>query len=342
MTTLGDIAQRLDLSPATVSRCLNGHPDMSPATRAAVLQAAAAMGYVRRGGRTTAAKKASTQPEPKRLSVVLRHRHTPGQPMLPVMSRVLAGMASQAEASDCRLQLRHATFHDPNDPFEVDAYREPSVAGYLFMGWYDPDSIRELAASSPCFLIAHHDCDGRADSVDHDNLQGVAMLMRHLADRGHTRVALVGDGDKHGPYRERLAGYLIEQARHGGPDLSLTINATGPVLSKQEIANRLVALKQEGVTAAVCVNDHLAYSVMTVLQETHGLVVPDDFSLVGFDALEPRAGFATLTSIDSPFEEMGAVAIRRLLQRCHTPEIRPARLMLSCSLREGASVRHLA
>jgi DNA-binding LacI/PurR family transcriptional regulator len=108
-------------------------------------------------------------------------------------------------------------------------------------------------------------------------------------------------------------------------------------LDNDQLAVRIAELRQQGVTAWVSATDRAAYEVLYRLCE-HGVSVPKDVSIVGFDAIETPPGLIRLVSAAPPLREIGATALRRLLTRCHHPASPVRSVLLECAMADGQSV----
>jgi LacI family transcriptional regulator len=163
---------------------------------------------------------------------------------------------------------------------------------------------------------------------------------------GHERIAFVGGRPDASTHSERFAGYCDAMA-NAGVDVPAEFAQHGDFtrLSGSILASRLVHLEQRP-SALVCADDLIALGCMDALHEA-GLRVPIDKALVGFDDI-PTASVRSvgLTTIRQPCAEMGARAVRLLIDRIDgrappipVSEVLPAELIIrtSCGTVRGAS-----
>jgi LacI family transcriptional regulator len=161
-----------------------------------------------------------------------------------------------------------------------------------------------------------------ADHVGIDNVASAEHAVRHLIQRGHRNIAHLSNVDAASTVAARLEGYrrALDSARIPfRPEL--VAQATG---SDVEVNARCPALVEAllGVpdppTALFVVNDRLALMMIEALRAA-GRRVPDDMAVVGFDGIERwTPGPSFLTTINQPFERMGARAVDLLLHRIHS------------------------
>lgn len=196
----------------------------------------------------------------------------------------------------------------------VDTLRSYSAVGivYAFMYHHEirvPDALRNV----PTVVLNSRDRDSVTHSVFPDERQGGYAATRRLIDAGHRRIAMINI--------ERLAsgqpaavgrhqGYLDALAEAGiAPDPALLIEGLGGPTHGYDAIEPLLALADRP-TAIFCANDRTAWGAYQALQ-AHGVRVPDDISIIGFDNQEIIATglHPQLTSVELPFVVMAKRAI---------------------------------
>jgi DNA-binding LacI/PurR family transcriptional regulator len=146
-----------------------------------------------------------------------------------------------------------------------------------------------------------------------DNRQGVEAVMQHLLAQGHERIAFVGDtsiGDIH----ERYLAYQAVFEQRGLPlDPELVVLTDSPLPDRGALAARRLMAAQHPCTAVVAGNDWTAIGLMREFQE-HGLRIPDDIAVVGFDDMpEAQVTSPPLSTVRQHSDELGATATRLLM-----------------------------
>jgi len=186
----------------------------------------------------------------------------------------------------------------------------------------------------------------QADVVTVANFDGGRLLGEHLADLGHRRVAYLGSRSTLS--LERLAGLRTAlELRKGTVPPELTsipprVGGRGSVaveLDKTGMTQKAGDRGPDGFTALMCYNDYMAAAAIEHLRK-HGVRVPEDVSVVGFDNVRPGwyEGPA-LTTVAMPLEEIGAEAVRFLYWRLTHPKAPPRRLVLAASFVAGETTR---
>ncbi len=304
MVTIADVAKHAGVGLGTVSRVLNGSPQVRDATRAKVEAAIEALGY---------------RPNPLARSLSLGRGHTVGVivPFFTHASAVerLRGVVSALTGSAYDLVLFNVAspFH-PDEPFH--ALTGPHRAdGLLVMSLPAPahDIERLVKARVPVVLV-----DSRADGVTvvlTDDHTGGRLATEHLVALGHRRIAFIGDdpGNAFGftatahreeGYRAVLREHGIavprDYVRHGPHDHAVAKRLTAELLSRADPP-----------TAIFASSDVQALGAMAAAVEA-GCHVPADVSIIGFDDID-LASYAGLTTVRQPLYDSGFLGARLLL-----------------------------
>jgi LacI family transcriptional regulator len=111
------------------------------------------------------------------------------------------------------------------------------------------------------------------------------------------------------------------------PDRVINVSRQGQV-GPEEVVREVEKLVGEGVTGIVCAADHQAYPLVAALRAA-GIRVPEDVSVTGFDGVVPPPGADQLTTVRSPFRDIGISSVVSLLRRVTNPSA-PRRQILVC------------
>jgi LacI family transcriptional regulator len=174
----------------------------------------------------------------------------------------------------------------------------------------------------PVVIVDRVGVGGAFCSVAVDDVLGGRIAVEHLAEQGHTRVAVVGGPESIGQVRERLEGARQIWAELGRPadDLTYLPTAALTVAEGRSAGERLAGIPaRRRPTAAFCANDLLA---LGLLQQSigAGLRVPEELAIVGFDDIEFAAAAAVpLTSVRQPRQELGRAAAQLVLDEATNP-----------------------
>jgi LacI family transcriptional regulator len=304
---LADVAQFARVSTATVSRALTCPDKVKPATAARIRQAVQALGYVAHGAARALAS---------------RRTHTIGAVIPTLDNAIFANTAHalQKTLDDAGYTLLLAS-HEFDAEVEARVTRaliERGVDGLVLLGaTHHPSVMRMLDAQQiPYVLTWALDASGRHPCVGFDNRAAAIRVANYLLDLGHRQFAMIS-GVTEGNERaaERLAGVRQALSDHG---MAL---ATGRVVEKPYTLTagreglREVLRETPRPTAVICGNDVLAIGALAECH-AHGIAVPREISVTGFDDLEMSAVVTpALTTVHFPTAELGTYAAQHLLAR---------------------------
>jgi len=174
--------------------------------------------------------------------------------------------------------------------------------------------------------------DDSTVSVASTNFSGGVQATRHLLDLGHRRIAFAGGAQTFLPSSERLQGYLSMMRAGGGVvDDDLVRSQAHTFEAGLEMADHFLD-QRHPPTAVFAASDSIALGVLASAQR-HGLRVPQDLSVVGFDDSSAATSSApALTTVRQPIVEMGRVALRTLLQLARGESVDSHHVQLSTTL----------
>jgi LacI family transcriptional regulator len=175
--------------------------------------------------------------------------------------------------------------------------------------------LDEAPAGVPFVLLDAPGLEDRAPTVNYDLASGVARLIAHLGERGHTVIGYLDGSTPAATYELRRTLLEQEAGRRG-----MTLLTSPPVRSRPDIAEAKAATeaalpgwRAAGATAVIAASDTLAHGVLAACAQA-GLRVPEDIAVAGFDDLPASAVTApALTSVALPGDLLGSVAARLLL-----------------------------
>ncbi len=304
--TLRDVARDARVSAATVSRALANPERVRPETLDRVLAAARTRGYVLDGA-----------------ARALRERRTRTiGAVIPTLDNAIFANATQALQKTLE---RHGytllvACHEYDPATEVQVAQrlvERGVDGLVLVGLDHRDELfRTLdAAGVPYVLTWALDRSGQHPSVGFDNHAAAMRVVQYLVDIGHREFAMIAGETPHNDRaRNRVEGV---QAALSAQGLALP---PGRLLQRPYTfdagreAMRVLAAQAPRPTAVVCGNDVLAIGALAECR-VHGMAVPDEISITGFDDLEFAAlTTPTLTTLRVPSHAIGDTSALALLK----------------------------
>jgi DNA-binding LacI/PurR family transcriptional regulator len=312
-TTLLDVARRSGVSYQTVSRVINHQPNVSKETRARVLEAIAELNYrPNRAAQSLAGTRSRTL-----LMVTYGLSHYG-----PAQMVVNIEQACRTAGYDLIFTNIDETRHE-SLPESMDAVRRWDIAGALMIAPIEPMRPEELLTSwgsTPLVLIGIQP-GIKVPSVVVDQAQGTRAVTQHLIDLGHRQICEIS-----GPLH-----WFDAQMRHeawkqtlldGGLRPGSSIEGYWTAESGYKAVQWLIQ-RGERFTALVVGNDQMAIGAVYALRE-HGLRIPEDVSVVGFDDI-PEAAYLwpPLTTVHQDFDQLGRSGIDYLIQ-CIENTLEPA------------------
>ncbi|MET9444313.1 LacI family DNA-binding transcriptional regulator [Streptomyces sp. NPDC006610] len=322
------VAKKVGVSEATVSRVLNGKPGVSERTRQAVLTALDVLGYER-----------PTQLRGERARLVGLVLPELQNPIFPAFAEVIGGALAQQGLTPV---LCTQTRGGVSEADYVDLLLQQQVSGVIFAGGLfaqadaPHEHYRRLAERKIPVVLVNASIEGLDfPCVACDDAVAVEQAWRHLASLGHERIGLVLGPDDHVPSRRKLEAARAAARTTGTQwDDLLVQRSIFSLEGGQAAASRLLA---RGVTGIVCGSDPLALGAVRAARR-HGLRVPSDVSVVGFD----DSAFMTcteppLSTVRQPIEAMGRAAVDLLCAQILGTQAHPGELLFEPELVVRAS-----
>ncbi len=317
--TIEDVAARCGVSVATVSRAMRGLPNVSPSTRAKVMNAITEMDF--RPDRNAARLAAGRSGTIAVAAVSLQLWYT-----AQVVSAVEAVLTGEGQ------DVLVVTLGDGTASSLAGGVAR-RVDGVIVLDVIPDEFERSsLRAMRVPWVLAGGRVEG-GSSVWIDNVRAGRIATRHLLELGHERVGVVGGGPtrlRSTTPEERLSGHraaLQEAGIEFDPDL--VVDGNFSVEGGAEAFRTLFASSRPP-TAIFAMSDEMAFGVLQAARET-GVSVPADLSLVGFDDHD-LARTVGLTTMRQDPSAMAAAAARLLLDRLTEPDREPESLEFAVDL----------
>jgi LacI family transcriptional regulator len=323
MATIRELAERSGVSVATVSRVLNGYPDVRDETRRRVLALARELDYMPSAAARTLVTKRSNV-----IGVLLDTGA--GHPDIhhPFFQEVLVGLKHGVGEAGFDLLL-FATEH-PGNGFETPSVlrraKHHRVDGVALMGIdpRDPEMQKLIQSRIPCVAVDLDLVGPRTGYVMSDNVEGGRLAVRHLYELGHRRVATICGPTSTRPGVDRLLGYRaqIDRLRLPSPE---GYEQDGDFYPESGYAAMQALLELDPPpTAVFAASDLMALGAIRAIQE-RGLAVPDDISIVGFDDIQLASLMhPSLTTVRQDKSGLGLAAADALVRMLEHPDTSPA------------------
>ena len=336
--TIKDLAEQLDLSPATISLSLNNRPGVNEQTRTRVLDLAAKLGYEQISATSRRLPKGSGN---IRLVVYMKIGRVVAD--TPFFLSLIEGIEAETRRNGYQLLISHISDQTSLNQVMEIVHDNPNDGILLLATELSlSDSIPFLSSGHPVVVLDGSLADNRCDTVLINNFQGAYDAVSELIRMGHNRI---------GYFRSRVPIYNFGQ-RHFGvkralSDARMSLKQEYICMVEPSIdgAYRCVKdwlnTKPELPTAFFADNDFIAFGAMKALKEV-GIIIPDDVSIIGFDDLpyceiiEPP-----LTTVKVFKQSLGKLAVDRLVARMKDQVDEVVRIEVATELVNRKSVRNI-
>ena len=332
MSSLKDLAQECGVSVATVSKALNGQPDISEATRARVREAARRMGYV---------------PNMAARSMKTNRTYNIGVLFVDEQQSGLAHEYFSAVLDSFKVRVEQLgydiTFINRNlggrtmTYLEHCHYRGVDGAVIACVDFNDPQVIELVNSDVPVVTIDH--VFNNRMAVLSDNVMGLSALVRTAYAQGHRRIAFI-HGERTAVTENRLAGFYKSCDELGleVPDAYVREGIYHDAARCAQETKALLALPQRP-TCIIFPDDFSAIGGIQTIRE-EGLLIPRDISVAGYDGnLISQIMSPQLTTYRQDTEALGRAAAELLIEQIESPRTAlPEQKLISGSLLKGQSV----
>jgi len=308
--TIRDVAEKVGRSITTVSRALNDYDDVSEETRRRIKKTAEEMGY-----------------QPSSIAQQLRKQRTDTLGLIlptfgprfsdPFFSEFLAGVGNTAAKHGFDLLV--ATRAPGKE--ELDAYRKNiqsrRVDGFIIVRTRrnDPRITLLQKHKYPFAVFGRTTGNNSFPLVDENSALGMEMVVNHLAEKGHRRIAFIAAPQDLKFAYARFEGFKKAMENHNLPILpELMVNGDLTQRSGNKVARQLLSLSQRP-TAIVASNDLMAIGALSAAHDL-GARIGKDIALTGFDDIPWAMNtHPTLTTIHQPIYGIGSMVTEMLIKQ---------------------------
>ncbi|MBU8905216.1 catabolite control protein A [Desertibacillus haloalkaliphilus] len=312
-TTIYDVAREAGVSMATVSRVVNGNPNVKPATRKKVLEAIERLGY---------------RPNAVARGLASKRTTTVGV-IIPDISSIFfaelaRGIEDIATMYKYNIILCNSDQNKEKEIHLINTLLEKQVDGIVFMGGeITPEHAEQFKRSPvPVVLAATLDEDREFPSVNIDYRQAVYDAISHLIKEGHKNIGMVS-GSLEDPVNgyQKFIGYREALEENG-----LTFKEENIVIGDYTYDSGREAFQsfleiEDKPTAIFAATDEMALGVIHGAQDLK-YNVPKDIEVIGFDNTRLATMVRpTLTTVVQPMYDIGAVSMRLLTKYMNKEEV---------------------
>lgn len=331
-TTIVDLAEHLGLAKGTVSRALNGYPDISDGTRMRVRKAADQLGY-----RPLSHAQAIRTGRVRSIGLVLQMNEHDGH--RPFVADFLAGLSEAASAEDWTLTVGTASNDEETLSLLDRLTQEKKADGFILPRTrLDDPRINLLRESGTPFVLYGRTRDSTGCAwFDIESEAAMEEAVVTLFELGHRRIGFVPGAEGYTYAQLRRDGYLAGLSRCGlkfDPNLVAT-----PAVGRRDGAEAVASLLalSDTPTAVICSVDGAAHGTYDVARK-HGLKIGEDLSVISYDGA-PEAQFLepALSTYTVDVRAAGERLANLLIRRCRGEDVETLRAIVKPTFRHGGS-----
>jgi len=305
--SMKDVAALAGVSVGTVSNVVNSPNMVAEPTRQRVELAIAKLGWV-----------------PNESARQLRAGRSRSIGMVvmdianPFFTDLVLGAEDWLNERGYSVQVANSSQQPSREHAQLALFEQQRVRGVLYAPiWGLDERVQHLRGRDiPVVLLDRAGNEGDFCSVSVDDVEGGRLAISHLLDQGHRNIAFVGGPSRLQQIRDRRQGAEIARSQHGDSSNLLIISTPATDTdSGVAAAEEIVALPTaERPTAVFAANDLVAIGLLQGFI-THGLAVPDDMAIIGYDDITFAASAAVpLSSIRQPRADLGRRAAELLFE----------------------------
>ncbi len=324
-TTIRELAALCGVAVSTVSRAINGHPEVSPETRRRIVEMAEKYNYVANSS-ARSLKARSTNV----IAVLVQGG------LSPIFLPMIRMFEDQIEKTEFSLMMTFISDEDAEAGVIARVVRDRKISGVIFLGRYGDKAEGGLSSQrladmgTPIVFCTTSDFSGSRSphsSVSVDDRAASAAITTLLLERGHRRIAYLGasgPGDAEHVWALRVAGFrdAVESFPEHARSRVLTSAIPQRLYSMENGYDTMRRALDEGLdaTAIVAVCDAVAVGAIKALSERN-LRVPEDMSVTGFDDIDyARYSVPSLTTVSQPLQQIVNESTRILLDIIADPD----------------------
>lgn len=320
--TMQDVANRVGVSKVTVSKALRGTKDISESMKERIKLAAAETGYV-----FNTVVNTTTSEVTRCIGIISAERYYGQEDYFYIdLYRLLSNY----------LERMHYTcmFHILNIDNEKNQViptmlEDKKVDGVILLGQLSKEFVKKVVKLDiPLVFLDFYYDKVNVDSINTDNFFGTYEITNNLIEKGHKKIAFVGNLNLTSSIQDRFLGYYKSILEY-----KLPFKNTWVINDRTDDNIWIdISLPEDMPTAFVCNCDKNALILIQKLKNC-GYKVPDDYSVVGFDdSIHAIQSDPSISTVKVDLDEMARVAIKMISKKINDVETQYGRVMIKGKL----------
>ncbi|UCZ52808.1 LacI family transcriptional regulator [Bacillus shivajii] len=319
--TIYQVAEKANVSIATVSKVINNTGRIGEDTKKRVLKAMEELNYY-----PSLVASALTGKKTDTIGLLLPDISNP------FFAEIARHIEDRAHELGLSVIMCSTDYNKDKESKYIQLLLRKQVDGFILSsGFRNKDLLNRLVEDEiPLAMIAHYNPSISVHGVSIDDYKGGYLATSHLLSLGHKNIGLIGENVRSSNLR--IYGY-----RDAFQDYDLSVDEGNILLTDASVSNGRKCAEQlltsnDKPSAIFAVNDLLAIGAFQVAQEK-GLSIPSDLSIISFDnTILSRTTVPPLTTVAQPIEEMGKKIVDLLLEEIQHPKNKNEQLLYSPEL----------
>ncbi len=328
-STYQEIAEETGVSIATISRILNGSPNVKDETRKKILDALGNHGYN--------ITELQVRKKPQNSGLIIFNIPSMGNPFY---SQITRGAKSAARRHGYQLLVNEEHINDNTMPILMELIQKVNAAGIITTNHVPSHLLKKLNDTLPLVQCCEFDSDLEIPYVSIDDIAATRSTMEYLISLGKKNIAFINGPIRYKYARHRLQGYLESLNRAGikqDQDLIIQLPDVNYDMAVSAVAQLMHTSKRPD--AFFCASDVYAAAVIKSCARL-GLNVPRDVVVTGFDNVDISSmANPTITTINQPKFQLGFSSCELLVDMINNPDATVRCILLETELivRESTS-----
>lgn len=332
--TIKDIARICGVGVSTVSRAINNHPDINPATKQAIMDTIEKYGYIPNNSARNLKRT-----DAKCIAILIKGLTNP------FFASMLRIIEEEVERKRYSLVLRHVEYFQDEVDVALELIKEQRLRGIVFLGGHFAHSEDKLAKLTVPFVIATAGCIPENmsrklySSVTVDDEKEGYLMTKYLLEQGHKKVAILAANESDASISHlRLMGYRRAMKEYGlevDEDLICPMKEGIEWYSMQNgyVTTTELLERRSDVTAIFAISDVMAVGACRAIRDK-GKRVPQDIAVAGYDGIDMGVYCVpSITTIKQPVNEIARESILLLFdiisgKKAHQHKVFDAELLI--------------
>jgi LacI family transcriptional regulator len=329
--TMQDVANRVGVSKVTVSKALRGNKDISESMKERIKQAAAETGYVFNGD-----EKPKVSEETKCIGIISAERYYGQEDYFYIdLYRLLSNYLERVHYT-CMFHI--LDFDNEKNQVIPTMLEDKKVDGLIILGQISKEFVKKIVKLNvPLVFLDFYYDKVNVDSINTDNFFGTYEITNNLIEKGHKKIAFVGNLNLTSSIQDRFLGYYKSILEY-----KLSFKNSWIINDRTDDNIWLdISLPDDMPTAFVCNCDKTALLLIEKLKSS-GHSVPEDCSVVGFDdSIHAIQSDPKISTVKVDLDEMARVAVKMIAKKINNVETQYGRVMIKGKLVMRDSVKRI-